>query len=289
MDEGLENPSDPHHTPTIIQPSTFQPQKKQKPRRPKRKDTEIPQSSGPIDNAADEAINKELDDSLERAATTATSLDAEQDRGNIDKTQSKETLNEQSSLGTSSGSGPRRQETIEDTIAQTSSENVSKHSNDPLLARGNTLHSGKDGLKLEELMGFYTKLQQRVLDLENTKTAQAQEITSLKLRVKKLEKKGGSRNLKLKRLYKFSRCVRMVSSNDAKITLIDETQERYGDDLMFDTGVLGDEEVFAGHDMDEKKINVAKKEVGTADPVTTAGEVVTTASPTKTVDDLTLA
>ncbi|GKC46487.1 hypothetical protein Tco_1064209, partial [Tanacetum coccineum] len=64
------------------------------------------------DNVADEAIYEEMDDSLERVATTATSLDAEQDRGNINKTQSKETLNEPSSLGTSSGSGPRLQETM---------------------------------------------------------------------------------------------------------------------------------------------------------------------------------
>ncbi|GJT62534.1 hypothetical protein Tco_1006067 [Tanacetum coccineum] len=78
---------------------------------------------------------------------------------------------------------------------------------------------------------------------------------------------------------------------DAEITLIDETQGRYGDDLMFDTGVLDDEEVFAGQDMDEKDINVAEKEVSTADKVTTTGEVVTTANPTKntTTDDLTLA
>ncbi|GJQ96382.1 hypothetical protein Tco_0007521 [Tanacetum coccineum] len=40
-------------------------------------------------------------------------------------------------------------------------------------------------MQLNELMDFCTKLQQRVLDLENTKTAQAQEITSLKLRVKR--------------------------------------------------------------------------------------------------------
>ncbi|GJT40501.1 uncharacterized mitochondrial protein-like protein [Tanacetum coccineum] len=39
-------------------------------------------------------INKEMDDSLERAATTATSLDAEQNRGYINKTQSKATPNE---------------------------------------------------------------------------------------------------------------------------------------------------------------------------------------------------
>ncbi|GKE16948.1 hypothetical protein Tco_1424525 [Tanacetum coccineum] len=58
------------------------------------------------DNVADEAIYEEMDDSLERSATTATSLDAEQDRGNINKTQSKETPNEPSLPGTSSGGGP---------------------------------------------------------------------------------------------------------------------------------------------------------------------------------------
>ncbi|GKC63896.1 hypothetical protein Tco_1096494, partial [Tanacetum coccineum] len=61
----------------------------------------------------------------------------------------------------------------------------------------NTPRSDEDRLKLNELMEFYAKLQQRVLGLENIKTAQAQEITSLKLRVKKLEKKGGSRTHKL--------------------------------------------------------------------------------------------
>ncbi|GJX35413.1 hypothetical protein Tco_0246970 [Tanacetum coccineum] len=75
--EGLANPTDPHHTPTIIQPSTSQPQKKQKPRKPKRKDTQIPQSSGPTNNVANEAVNEEMDDNLERAATIATSLDAD--------------------------------------------------------------------------------------------------------------------------------------------------------------------------------------------------------------------
>ncbi|GKA77611.1 hypothetical protein Tco_0784072 [Tanacetum coccineum] len=64
------------------------------------------------DNVADEAVYEEMDDSLERVATTATSLDADQDRGNINKTQFKATLDEPSSLGTSSGSGPKRQETM---------------------------------------------------------------------------------------------------------------------------------------------------------------------------------
>ncbi|GKD47762.1 hypothetical protein Tco_1276738, partial [Tanacetum coccineum] len=39
MGKGSEIPTDPHHTPTIIQPSTSQPQRKQRPRNPKRKDT----------------------------------------------------------------------------------------------------------------------------------------------------------------------------------------------------------------------------------------------------------
>ncbi|GJW21867.1 hypothetical protein Tco_0032489 [Tanacetum coccineum] len=103
MGEGSTMPTDPHHTSTIIQPSTSQPQKTQKPRRSKRKDTEVPQPSGPTTNVADEAVNEEMDDSLVRAATTASSLEAEQDSGNINKTQSKATPNESSSPGTSSG------------------------------------------------------------------------------------------------------------------------------------------------------------------------------------------
>ncbi|GKF76949.1 hypothetical protein Tco_0229419, partial [Tanacetum coccineum] len=117
---------------------------KQKPRKPKRKDTRVPQPSGPTDNVVDEAVYEEMDDSLEKAATTATRLDAEQDRGNINKTQSKATLNETCSFGTSSGSGPRRQETMGYTIAQTGFENVSKTSNDSLLAGVNTPRSDED-------------------------------------------------------------------------------------------------------------------------------------------------
>ncbi|GJR21717.1 hypothetical protein Tco_0970244 [Tanacetum coccineum] len=67
------------------------------------------------EQSEDEAVNEEMDDSLERAATIATSLDAE----------------------------------------------------------SYTPRSDEDRLKLNDLMEFCTKLQQRVLDLENTKTAQA--------------------------------------------------------------------------------------------------------------------
>nr|GEU45728.1 hypothetical protein [Tanacetum cinerariifolium] len=47
---------------------------------PRQKVTEVPQPSDPIKHVADEAVNEEMNDSLERAVTTATSLDAEQAR-----------------------------------------------------------------------------------------------------------------------------------------------------------------------------------------------------------------
>ncbi|GKD82436.1 hypothetical protein Tco_1349275 [Tanacetum coccineum] len=119
-----------------------------------------------------------MDDSLVRAATTASSLEAEQDSGNIIKTRSKATPKEAGSQGTTLGGGPRRQETMGDTIAQTRFENISKLSNDPLLARGNTLRSGEDRLKLKKLMELCTNLQTRVLDLEKKKTTQAEEIVT---------------------------------------------------------------------------------------------------------------
>ncbi|GKG09968.1 hypothetical protein Tco_0338714 [Tanacetum coccineum] len=47
------------------------------------RDTKIPQSSGPPVKVGDEAVHKELGDRMERAATTASSLEAKQDNGNI--------------------------------------------------------------------------------------------------------------------------------------------------------------------------------------------------------------
>nr|GEU63310.1 hypothetical protein [Tanacetum cinerariifolium] len=175
MGEGSTNLTDPHHIPTIIQPSTSQLQKTKQHKKPRRKVTEVPRPSDPIEHVAYEAINEEMDDSLERAATTANSLDVEQDIGNIFKTQSKTTPNEPDSQGNSSGGCPRCQETMWDTIVRSRSDRVSKIFNDLLLAGVNTPQSGEDSLKPNELMELYTKLQKRVLDLETTKTTQALE------------------------------------------------------------------------------------------------------------------
>ncbi|GKE17510.1 hypothetical protein Tco_1425087 [Tanacetum coccineum] len=85
MGEGSRHPTDPQHISTSAQPfneeqitapSSSQPKKTYKHRKPKTV-IEIPQSSEPTNFVADEAIHKEKGDSVERAATTATSLDAE--------------------------------------------------------------------------------------------------------------------------------------------------------------------------------------------------------------------
>ncbi|GJR25473.1 hypothetical protein Tco_1101705 [Tanacetum coccineum] len=164
----------------------------------------------------------------------------------------------------------------------TNEEHVSTPSYDPP-------QSNEDRLQLTELMSLCTSLQEKVLDLEKAKTAQAKEIASLKKRVKQLEKRKKSRTSRLKRLRKGRKIANLDA--DAKVTLIDETQERNDKEMFFDVqDYLQGEEVVA-----EKE--VAKKEVSAADPVTIAGEVITTANVevttasalTTTIDELTLA
>ncbi|GJV87102.1 uncharacterized mitochondrial protein-like protein [Tanacetum coccineum] len=226
------------------------------PRKLKRKDTQVPQPSGPTEHVADEAVHKEL------------------------------------------GGGPRRQETMRDTIAQTRFENVSKLSNVSLLARGNTLRSDEDSLKLKEFMKLCTNLQQRVLDLEKTKTTQQNEIASLKRKVKKLKQKKRLRNHRLKRLYKVSLIARVESSGDEedlgedaskqgmRINAIDADEDitlvNVQDDAnneMFDVNTLYGEEVFVAG----QKENVVEEIVDAAQVSTTATTI------TITTEEVTLA
>nr|GEV41301.1 retrotransposon protein, putative, Ty1-copia subclass [Tanacetum cinerariifolium] len=87
----------------------------------KRKANEISQSSGPTTLIADETLYEERGDRVERAATTAASLNAEQDSGTINRTQSTTIPNEPIPQGTSLDGSPRCQDTIlRDRIAQTS-------------------------------------------------------------------------------------------------------------------------------------------------------------------------
>ncbi|GJT66159.1 hypothetical protein Tco_1017639 [Tanacetum coccineum] len=120
-------------------------------------------------------------------STSTASLDAEQDNGNIIRTQSMAIHNEPIPQRTGSGSGPKRQDNILGEMhAQTRFERLSKQSNDPPL-------SG---------------------DLE---------ITSLKKRVKKLEKKKKARTLQLKRrLFK----VRIKSSTDKSLVIQEDASKQ---------------------------------------------------------------
>ncbi|GKE64666.1 hypothetical protein Tco_1518827, partial [Tanacetum coccineum] len=224
MGEGSAMPTDPHRTPTIIQPLTSQPQKTQKPKRSNRKDTEVPQPSSPTTNVADEAVNEEMDDSLVRAATTASSLEAQQDSGNIIKTRSKATPNEAGSQGTTLGGGPRRQETMGDTNSQTRSENVSKLSNNPLLTR--------------------------VLALETTKTTQANEIAGVESS-RDEESLGEDASKQGKRITDID--------DDEDITLVNDQIDV--DVEMFDVDTLTGDEVLEEQVVAAKDVNLSVDEV----------------------------
>ncbi|GKC99192.1 hypothetical protein Tco_1169467 [Tanacetum coccineum] len=238
----------------------------------------------------DEDVYKELGNSLVRAATTSSSLEAEQDSDNINKTQSKETPNESSSQGTNSGGGPWCQETMKDTIAQTR-------------------------LKLDELMALYTTLQNRVLDLEKTKTTQHNEIASLKRRFKKLKKKDRSRTHRLKRLYKVSLTARVESFNNEESLGEDASKQGRIDAIdadeeitlvsVHDVNVFAGEEVFIAEQdvvkdvvefintakliIDAAQVSVAGDIVSTASAATTISAATTTTTTIKTYDDITLA
>nr|GEV53361.1 hypothetical protein [Tanacetum cinerariifolium] len=120
--KGLEKPTEPQHTPTTTSPShnepiptvasSSQPKKTQKHRKTKRKATEISQSSRPTTLVADETVHEEKVDIVERAATTAASLDAEQASGTITKTQLTAIPNELIPRVIGSGGSPRCQDTI---------------------------------------------------------------------------------------------------------------------------------------------------------------------------------
>ncbi|GJW21669.1 hypothetical protein Tco_0032291 [Tanacetum coccineum] len=138
-------------------------------------------------------------------------------------------------------------------------ESVPTHSNDSLL-------SSEDRLKLNELMELCTTLSQRVLDLENTKTSQAAEITKLKERVKKLERRNKSRTPGLKRLRKVGRTTRIESSEDEGLGDQEDASKQ--------------ERKIVDIDADEEEIEVEK--------VVSTAEVTTASATTTTVDKLTL-
>ncbi|GKE09778.1 hypothetical protein Tco_1413329 [Tanacetum coccineum] len=142
--KGSGNPSKPQPLPSTTQPTheepiphieSSSPQKTQSPRQALNKDTELLQTSVPMPNVPDEAVHQERGDSVERAATTATSLEAApRDHGSAS--------------------------------VQTRFERASKLSYDSPLGGGNTPRSDEDSLILQEFTALCTKLSDRVLALE---------------------------------------------------------------------------------------------------------------------------
>ncbi|GJW09841.1 hypothetical protein Tco_1575668 [Tanacetum coccineum] len=201
----------------------------------------------------DKVVYKELDDSLVRAAIATSSLEVEQD----------------------SGGGPRRQETIGDTTARTRFESLSKLSNDPLLVRGNTLRSGEDSLKLNELMELCSNLQTRVSDLEKTKTRQSKDLLFYKGRVRLHESRKESRTHGLKRYNKVSLTTRVESSRDEESWVRmhpnrDDNVNDADEDIpvndqddadMFDVNTLTGDEVLAEPKVVVKDVNLIIHEV----------------------------
>nr|GEU64994.1 hypothetical protein [Tanacetum cinerariifolium] len=168
----------------------------------------------------------------------------------------------------------RKQKTDREKKEALNKENVSQHFDDPLLS-------------------------------ETIKTAQAQEIVSLKRRVKKLERSEKTITYGLKRLYKVGLSAR-IKSSDEEHSLDEEDaskQERKINDIdadkdislvnvqndqdMFDVNDdLGGEEVFVA----QQGATVVKKGVDVAqDQVTTAVTTNAATTPTISMDEITLA
>ncbi|GKA06896.1 hypothetical protein Tco_0686120 [Tanacetum coccineum] len=257
------------------------------------RDTKIPQFSGPLTKVGDEAVHKELGDRMERDATTASSLEAEQDNDTI--------------LG--------------DVNAQTRFEITSIQSIDPLLSSGYTLESGEDSINTLELMKFVNAVRLKLV--LSVLVSAVKRMLMLPVQVSavevnpviytscieqfwataKVQTVSGVRQIQAlvdkKRVIVTESSIRRdLHLDDAEGTdclptaTIFEELARMGqdDDLMFDTGVLDDDEMPVEAKVDGKDEAVTTTSVDDS----TAGEAVTTASvddsvvPT-TIEEITLA
>nr|GEV46569.1 hypothetical protein [Tanacetum cinerariifolium] len=139
----------------------------------------------PLKKAGDEVVHNELGDRMERAATTASSLEAKHDSGDVE--------------------------------AQTRFEAASKQFNDPPLLRVNTLGCGEDIIKLKELMDFCTKLTSENGEIKITATidGRVKSVTEASIRRHlKLEDSEGIRNLPNTKIFKQLALMGYVSNSD---------------------------------------------------------------------------
>ncbi|GKC56166.1 hypothetical protein Tco_1083764 [Tanacetum coccineum] len=187
-DEASGQPSEPQPQSSTTPPSLEEqvtnvaslPQKTHTPRRAKRgQDTKIPQSNGPPKKVGDETVYTGEDDRVVRAATTAASLEAEQE-------------SEVNTFGSREDS-LEHQDDLMNFVALTPYDSP--------LSGGHTPGSDVGRPNINELMTICTKLSNRVLALEHSKTAQDLVIKKLQKKVKRLEKIQRGRNLKTRPMF----------------------------------------------------------------------------------------
>ncbi|GJU51135.1 putative ribonuclease H-like domain-containing protein [Tanacetum coccineum] len=264
----------------------------------------------PLKKVGDEAVHKELGDRMERAATTASSLEAEQEC--VTAAELLTTVRHHLVLPVQVNAaeakaktvnGRRRLQALVDkkkVIITETSIRSDLHLEDAggtdclptatifeELARmgipipsNDTLLIGEDIMQLTELMILCSNLQKQVLDLEKAKDAQAKEIVGLRIRVQKLGRKKEIKNYKGRSFEDIDK--------DVEVSLVDETQGRSDDAKMFDTNGLHGDEVIVDMAVGEKQEQSAKvdeREVSTGveDSVAPTIPVTTTAAKPKAV------
>ncbi|GJS03378.1 putative ribonuclease H-like domain-containing protein [Tanacetum coccineum] len=145
---------------------------------------------------------------MERAATTASSLEAEQD----------------------SGSGPKCQYTIlGDQKAQIRFAAASKQSNDPPLLRVNTLGSGEDNIKLKELIGLYEDPSAGPNQGKKTKRRRTRESESSKKPSTTKETPKGKAPLKGSKIGKYASAKEPVKEPIIEVVIDDAFDTTEGD------------------------------------------------------------
>ncbi|GJZ27461.1 putative ribonuclease H-like domain-containing protein [Tanacetum coccineum] len=197
----------------------------------------------PLKKVGDEAVHKELGDRMERAATTASSLEVEQEsvtaaellttvrhnlvlpvqvnaaKALLDKKKviiTETSIRSDLHLEDAGGTDCLPTATIFEELIQAFLLSLNRHplllNHHPLDLRRNSL-GGNKGRKTE-VPQDETQYDDSVIDLEKAKDAQAKEIAGLKKRVQKLERKKKSRTTGLKRLGKVGESRRIESSKD---------------------------------------------------------------------------
>ncbi|GJS16276.1 hypothetical protein Tco_0410748 [Tanacetum coccineum] len=191
-------------------------------------------SSGPIHLVVNETVIKEWEDIMERAATTTSSLEAEQD-----SEKPKESNGFEGILDFLNASSIKYALTVNPIVYESCIQQFWATAKTKTVNEECHIQALVDKLEMSQSLRRRVRrlsdliLQEKVSDLEKAKTAQANEIASLKKRVK-VE---SSNNISLGEHEDASKQGRKIVDldADAKVTLVDDTQEMNDDNLIFDT------------------------------------------------------